>query len=303
MVKKFVLAATLCGAMACAQTEKSAQSPVSQSSAVNAPVVQSPATQPSAVPSVAVDTPAPPQQNAPWAHENDAFSVIVATLFEQGLADPRGLEYREIEIPISSPWDGGGAPFKTHGWILPVESGKKERFAIAWNGLIYPVVKVGAPADARKDWTPDAPRPRDDFSDFHQTSESTSVSYLVASDLKMAMLLRLGETATVKRLRAKISHGDAESDPYLKVANDWAWYAFERAVCAHERGDDALALSSAQLLTHIQPLIEAEATKRAPKTPQPDYSNGNLPNRKKQYLPYLEQLPALLRDSQRPCIR
>jgi hypothetical protein len=38
--------------------------------------------------------PTPPQQNAPWPHVDDALSNAAAMLFEQGLADPRGLESR-----------------------------------------------------------------------------------------------------------------------------------------------------------------------------------------------------------------
>src|SRR5215510_8620505 len=90
--------------------------------------------------------PTPPQQNAPWPHGADALSNAAATLFEQGLADPRGLEYREIEIAVGSPRNGGGYPLKTHGWILPNE-GKEGLFAVAWNGLVYPVTSVGHSAN------------------------------------------------------------------------------------------------------------------------------------------------------------
>ena len=72
--------------------------------------------------------PRPPQQNAPWPHGADALSKAAATLFEQGLADPRGLEYREIEIAIGSPWDGGGyffraAMMKKHIAAISAEQG------------------------------------------------------------------------------------------------------------------------------------------------------------------------------------
>src|SRR5215510_2360880 len=81
--------------------------------------------------------PTPPQQNAPWPHGDDALLNAAAMLFEQGLADPRGLEYREIEIAVGNPFDGGGYPLKTHGWVLP-NKGKAGQFAVAWSGLSGP---------------------------------------------------------------------------------------------------------------------------------------------------------------------
>src|SRR5262245_33991890 len=64
------------------------------------------------------DMPVPPQQNMPWTPPAEPFpeKLLTATvkLFEQGLADPRGCEYREIEVVAGSVW-GGAAVIKTHG--------------------------------------------------------------------------------------------------------------------------------------------------------------------------------------------
>lgn len=238
--------------------------------------------------------PTPPRQNAPWPHGNDALSKAAATLFEQGLADPRGLEYRDIEIAVGNPWDGGGYPFKTHGWILP-EDGKDGQFAVAWNGLVYPLLRVGDAADLHKDWAPDATLQNRGWL-FNGTSESVAASPAFPTALKMALLLRLGEAATVNRI-SKFAKSE-NADPYLDLANDWAWNAFERAVCAHERGDDRLALADARMLAKIGPLIEVEAKRRGFK-PDSDESDSRFPNRKLPYLPFLTQLPALLSDSER----
>ncbi len=240
--------------------------------------------------------PTPPQQNTPWPHGDDALATAAATLFEQGLADPRGLEYREIEIAVGNPWNGGGYPIKTHGWVLP-EDGKDGQFAVAWNGLFYPVVRVGDAADLHKDWAPDAKMPEAIGRAFGGASESLSVSHASPTALKMVLLLRLGEVEIVNRI-SKLTKPETNADPYLAIARDWAWFAFERAVCAHERGDDRLALADARLLTKIQPLIEAEAKRRGFK-PDSDYSNTRFPDRKLPYLPFLKQLPSLLIDCER----
>ncbi|MEO6908133.1 MAG: hypothetical protein ABI210_09615, partial [Abditibacteriaceae bacterium] len=240
--------------------------------------------------------PTPPMQNAPWAHDDDALSNAAATLFAQGLADPRGLEYREIEIAVGSPWDGGGYPFKTHGWILP-GNGKNGQFAVAWNGLIYPVLHMGVVVDVDKDWAA-VPTLSVEASKYTWrsgvVSEANSANIAVPGELKIVMLLRLGKDSIVKRIY-KSEPNDA-TDPYLSLATDWAWLAFERAVCAHERGDDHLALVDAQLLTKIQPLIEAEAKRRGFK---PAYTNSPLPIDQQPYLSFLTQLPELLIDSER----
>jgi len=240
--------------------------------------------------------PMPPQQNAPWPHGDDALSEAAATLFEQGLADPRGLEYEEIEIAVGNPWNGGGYAMKTHGWVWSAK-GKSGQFAVAWNGLVYPVVRVGDAADLHRDWAsvPQA-TPTRSWED-RSAEEASSLDLSSPGVLKIALLARLGESDIVKRF----SNGTLpKSDPYLEIANNWTWFAFERAVCAHERGDDHLALADARMLSKSVPLIEAEAERRGFK--RGDSIEGYVvrdPNRTAPYLPALTQLPALLADSER----
>ncbi len=90
--------------------------------------------------------PVPPQQHKSW-HPDPAIPTNILSaaemLFEQGFPDPRGCEYREIEVEVSGVWDGKARVVKTRGWVLPEKSGTNQ-FAICWNGLIYPVAKVSA---------------------------------------------------------------------------------------------------------------------------------------------------------------
>jgi hypothetical protein len=233
--------------------------------------------------------PTPPQQNAPWPHGADALLNAAATLFEQGLADPRGLEYREIEIAVGNPWDGGGYPLKTHGWILP-NDGKDRQFAVAWNGLVYPVLSLGHSANPHNDWedweAKNKGKDRNLLMARRSVSEANAVRFGLLEPLKVVLLLRLGETELARRLW-KLAPQD-EKDPYPALALDWAWNAFERGATAHMRGDDRLALADARMLAKVQPLIEAEAKQRGFK-PDPYYSNSS---------PFKE-LWALLADCER----
>ncbi len=237
------------------------------------------------------DLPAPSQQNLPWAHRDDALSKAVAKLFEQGLADPRGLEYREIEITVGNPWNGGMYPVKTHGWIL--QDSKESKFAVAWNGLVYPVIKVGDAIDLHKDLSPD-PKMQAQNWDFNVASEELSINFTKPMALKLVLLMRLGEMEMINRM-SKQSWPEESSDPYLNLAKEWTWFAFERAVCAHERGDDRLALADARMLAKVQPLIEAEANLRGFKPPS-DSSGSGSKDSNLSYLPFLKQLPSFLSD-------
>src|SRR5215468_9910093 len=171
--------------------------------------------------------PTPPQQNAPWPHDDDALLKAATTLFEQGLADPRGLEYREIEIVVGNPWNGGGYPLKTHGWIMP-NDGKDGQFAVAWNGLVYPVLSLGHSANLHNDWEAIGQgKDSNSMMGRQSVTEANAVHFGVLEPLKVVLLLRLGETELARRLWELASQD--EKDPYFALAGDWTWNAFERA--------------------------------------------------------------------------
>jgi hypothetical protein len=88
-------------------------------------------------------------QRAPWsstARLPAALLDAARTLFVQGFADPRGCEYREIELAVGNLRTGDAGFVQTRGFVLP-----GERFAIAWNGLVYPVARAGAPVELAGD--------------------------------------------------------------------------------------------------------------------------------------------------------
>ena len=261
--------------------------------------------------------PAPPQQSAAWTPPASTLPAAVLscakTFFAQGLADPRGCDYRAIEVAVGSCWTGDVGVVKTHGWVLPAAEGAAEQFAVCWSGLVYPVVKVGEAADARADGlamaaSEDARRaayireyPQSSYRHWEVAfTEQQAVSMAAILPLKALLLLRIGEEEAARKVWQSCYAGEdanrnkPESDPYLSLASDWGWALFDRTLCAHMRGDDHLALAGARLLTHIYPLIDAEVQRRGLETP--DYGNRHLVSRS---LSFLEELPELLADQER----
>ena len=268
--------------------------------------------------------PVPPRQQEAWTPAANTLPPAVVsaarTLFAQGLADPRGCAYRVIGIGTGSCWQGDGGVVTVHGWVLPPAPGSTARFAVGWNGLVYPVVSVGAPADVHADIlalikADDTARaaytqkhPNFPYTHLEQaTSEAQSLSETTLMPLKACLLLRLGEGELAQRYWTAVlagwpenmnNNGVVRTDPYLQLASDWAWSLFDRAVCAHMRGDDRLALLSARALVPMRAAIEAEAARRHFARPfKEDEHNQRILDAP--YLSFLQPLPALLADQER----
>jgi len=220
--------------------------------------------------------PDPPQQRAPWeapATKLPRFLVTAtAALFAQGVADPRGCEYREVEV-------GDGGIVTTHGFVLPGPSGEARRFAVGWDGVVYPALTVGAAADIDADVRSLAAglktkreeaiakgMPRGGYG-VGFTGLSRGVFFAVgqkivgpasvetASALKVCLLLRLGRADLAEALFAggtiwtPATPRRDLTDYHLSelmLAQEWANRVYNRAADAHGRGDDAVALDAAR---------------------------------------------------------
>jgi hypothetical protein len=265
--------------------------------------------------------PQPPEQNSAWSFPASSLPAnyvsATALLFEQGMAVPRGCDYRGIEVGTGDAWQGDGGVVKTRGWLLP--GGGEQKFAVCWNGLVYPVVSVGEAAD----WRSDARAAMKNAGRQWRSAlpETYEVSYETARPIKGCLILRLGDVKLAEEFWLAIQAGAQrdlkamdersgvtnssyeatakldEADPYLNWASDWTWDSFDRAVCAHMRGDDRLALVSARLLASVQPKIEAAAARRGFER-QPTLSSPS-DGKYQDYLNFLGPLSVLLADQER----
>ena len=286
-----------------------------------------PATTPSTAKSVAgLFLPAPPRQSTPWQPPKNAnldslgkFVDASNELFTAGMADPRGCTYSEINIHIGSVWSGDAGIVKTHGWVMsaqgleiPPSVGKPPAtYAVCWNGLVYPVESVGPKADLKADITAlikadekaraDSARDRgpDSFYRYrHALAESDSISHQSMLPDKACLLLRLGEVDLASGLwnawRAGMKENTNDDaahlkDSYLMLANDWVWALFDRAVTAHMRGDDALALTSARACAAAVENVEKTAVKRG----------FGQPDNNRKFMDFTAPLAALIPDTER----
>ena len=234
------------------------------------------------------------ETSSPPVSMSPKVQTAVAELFDQGLADPRGGEYREIEIKT-----GIDLTVKTHGWVLPGKG--PVQMAVAWNGLIYPVTKSGPPASLDQDVADMLARdekawgkamgPKRDVRGRWPVSEWNTVSQEYILPLKVALLLRLGQdklAGTIWNRWFELS-SEGLDDPYLLMAREWVETLESRARYAHLRGDDTLALSSCRMVLPLRDRVEATAAQRG----FPSEPDG------KPYLAGMEDLPLLAADQER----
>lgn len=242
--------------------------------------------------------PLPPQQNALWAPpESGAPGELVTAakvMFDSGVADPRGCEYCEIVVGVGDV-SGHAQLLRTHGWLLP-GGGTTNRFAVCWNGLVYPVENVGAGADLQDDLRLSRRAPQTGSQHLTRLlfapSESWSLSYEPIRPLGALLLLRLGENAAAKEIWDAYRHEDTQTDAVWFVSASWLWARFDRALCAHLRADDHLALLDLRAVQSAAPKLESLARAPGDKT---KLFNG----RSKGVFDFLSPLPRLLADQER----
>jgi hypothetical protein len=208
-------------------------------------------------------------------------------------------------VEVSGVWDGTGRLVKTRDWVLPQTSGTN-RFAIGWNGVIYPVAEMAAPADLHAEVSELNPamERRFGFSGGSAVGEWASVNYSNALTTGILLLLRCGETTAALTNWSPNQHITGRfgpdgvpaqiNDPYLEFAGDWVWAMFDGMISAHQRGDEALALATGKRLAEVAPKIEAECARRG--FYRQKYYDDQRRGADRPYLDFLGQLPQILAD-------
>ncbi len=236
--------------------------------------------------------PKPPGEGAPWKSPATKLprSLVEATalLFESGVADPRGCDYREIEVEERG--FVGMERKKARGFVLPGQAREGGLFAVGWDGLVHRLLAVGAKADLEADvralavvlkTSRESPQlggyisingdgvrtdhrfPRSPFDDNRQPAP-----VVPRPPLTLAMLLRLGRADLAESLYAAATTWTPETarpdlaDEHLGFSSlsvAWADTAYSRLIRAHRRGADAEALDAALRLDRFRKAVEAKA--------------------------------------------
>ncbi len=266
--------------------------------------------------------PNPPRQGEPWTPPETMLPgfLVRATddLFASGMADPRDCEYREVEI-------GDAGLVTTRGFVLPERPGLDGRFAVSWDGVVYPVFALGPAADVEVDVRAMA----DAMVKGRQADEAAGRTWpggasgfvnpggspgpfldeggsptAFRSPRTLGILLRLGRADLAERLFAAGTVWTPEAPrpdltdyhlSFVSLANGWGGVVYHRLLSAHQRGDDVVALDAARRLAAFQQAVDARAEAMGFLRPGPRY-DGPVPA---PYLGPYSQLDILLADQER----
>lgn len=252
--------------------------------------------------------PIPPAQQHSWklreAEETAKTSGVprpvldaAKTLFAVGWADPRECEYREIVLPrrnLNTLHEGRGQ-IATRGWVLP--SAENQRYAVAWDGLVYPVISVGETASVVEDVN----RMLDGEAGSHQAGDE-ALSPDQATVAKVVMLLRLGRVEDSRKVWSHIEAGTTsprreDEGLFQMLATEWLRAQFERGVRAHVERRPLLALAYFESIPGTRARIEEEARKQGIELAEFNPRSGQMgPGLD---LSFVGQVPQLISDAQR----
>ncbi|MEK7949169.1 hypothetical protein [Luteolibacter soli] len=173
------------------------------------------------------------------------FAEVLRDFLKAGLPDPTGLPYHRITIVTGNCYAGDHGPTEIEAWLLPGEE-KSPHFAIAWNGLVYPVLDDRGDADLKATVAKILKAgEKDRASWFESADEATLVTPTSLSLIHGLYLTRLGFPDAAKHVLEEREADRRMSPLKEELAVGWTWSHLDRAISAHMRGDSKMVLASA----------------------------------------------------------
>lgn len=195
-----------------------------------------------------------PAQSAPWRAPNESsFSQAVRWLFDHGMPDPRELEYVRARVTVGNLWGGRANSVEAHGWLYRAPD--NTQWFLGWNGNLYEPEALLGPADFDADYAqliapPDGGNPMGYRFVRAGGGEAGALFPSINESLTNAILARLG-----RRGSAELA---SQEDLFAVLVSDYQWTLFDRAVCAHMRGDDTTTLRVATRLVAVREAAQRE---------------------------------------------
>ncbi len=200
-------------------------------------------------------------------------------LFSHGLADPANGTYREATIETSDIWRGNTRSQKVHAFQI----GSTNK-VVAWSGLEYEATSLGKSIDLAQDV-------RSSLSNIVQgaglghfgNSEgvyAASPNHVTAS----LLLLRYGRSDLAEEVYTRVEKNAINSnrlqskDAWFHSTRQYLSNRYDRALAAHMRGDDHLALTDFSNLSQNYKSFVHEADRRLSKTQSQDDSEVDPSN-------------------------
>ena len=236
-----------------------------------------------------------PSQTVAWTSPPTklprSLTDATSALFDLGAADPRGCEYREVEI-------GNWQVEKARGFVMPERPGDTGRFVVGWDGVVRPAISVGDAADLEADVGALAAalktsRESPDYHEYESVGASSNSPVVTRthhrdvvpafldrrgpetaiprSPFSLCMLLRLGRADLAESLLAAatgwtpekvVPDVNAEYVGYAYLSGQWADVLYHRLVASHARGDDVVALDAGRRLDRFRKGVDARKAKR-----------------------------------------
>jgi hypothetical protein len=166
--------------------------------------------------------------------------------------------------------------------VLPANTDQEaERWAIGWNGLLYPIASLGTHVDLASDVREMIRRSLEEPDHYKSVfgvgkigsttvirnrdyehrgiSEQTSLSPYRLTPLRVFLVFRFGATQIAEDMWKEYYRDcdNSQEDPFLNIAVEWLWGIWDRAICAHLRGDDRIALFTLRQLLPLARICEA----------------------------------------------
>jgi len=213
-------------------------------------------------------------QHDPWkppvAGPGDVFASAVSVIFDSGLPDPRGCEYRQVSVPRLL-LAGRMQIVQTQGWVLPAAA-DAQQFAICWDGLNLPVAGRRQAGGPEGDAAAALRQEEKLLTEFETANPGRQYSTLwdpqgpgqaVSPDgalpLRACMLLRLGQADLANQLwqTAMMDYGTTMSVAIHKTTPTWCspsngpgrginarWHTIAAHRPSGTEGTDGLALAT-----------------------------------------------------------